>query len=279
MSADFDTELADLAALAAAHLRWERELGVRGLPAWQVPAQPESVAPTEASAPPDPTPRATPDAGAARAASPVSAPRATPVEAPSPAQPEASVRTRLSVVAEQAAACTRCRLHEGRTHSVFERGHPDTAIVAFVGEGPGYHEDQSGQPFVGKAGQLLDKMIGAMGLAPEEIYVCNVVKCRPPDNRTPQPDEAAACMPFLEQQLALVRPEMIVALGRHAAENLGVAEPGRRWRGEWGTFAGIQVMPTYHPAYLLRSPEQKRPVWQDLQAVVKALGRSLPGRK
>ncbi|MFK7990653.1 MAG: uracil-DNA glycosylase [Sandaracinaceae bacterium] len=261
MSAEFDAELAELAALAAAHLRWERELGVRGLPAWSAPeAEPVDVS-VRAPTAPTPTESVEP----------------TPLQGSPPTDGE-SVKPRLNVIEQQAAACTRCRLHEGRTKSVFARGNPDRALVAFVGEGPGYHEDQSGLPFVGKAGQLLDKMIGAMGLSPDEIYVCNVVKCRPPQNRTPQPDEAASCLPYLETQLALVKPQLIVALGRHAAENLGVAEPGRSWRGEWGAFAGVKVMPTYHPAYLLRNPEQKRAVWQDLQAVVKAMGRTLPGR-
>ncbi|HJL14143.1 MAG TPA: uracil-DNA glycosylase family protein [Sandaracinaceae bacterium LLY-WYZ-13_1] len=185
---------------------------------------------------------------------------------------------RLRVLAEEAAACTACGLHAGRTRSVFARGDAH-APLCFVGEGPGYHEDQQGVPFVGRAGQLLDKMIAAMGFEQDEVYVCNVVKCRPPNNRTPNPDEAAACMRFLREQLALVQPQVIVALGRHAASNLGVAEPGRRWRGVWGRFEGIRVMPTYHPAYLLRSPEQKRPVWQDLQQVVAAMGRELPDRR
>ncbi|MEZ4254083.1 MAG: uracil-DNA glycosylase [Polyangiales bacterium] len=185
---------------------------------------------------------------------------------------------RLQVLAEEAASCTACRLHEGRTKSVFSRGSA-SALVAFVGEGPGYHEDQSGQPFVGPAGQLLDKMIAAMGLGDDEIYVCNVVKCRPPNNRTPQPDEASSCAGFLRAQLDVVAPKIIVALGRSASEGLGCIEPGARgWRGAWTSWNGIPVISTFHPAYLLRSPEQKRPVWNDLQAVVKKLGRTLPRR-
>lgn len=232
---DFERELADLVALTNAHLRWELELGNPSLP-----DRPLNVAVTQAAA-----------------------------------EPEPRGVHRLSTLREEAASCTRCKLHSGRTKSVFARGNPNASVV-FVGEGPGYHEDQQGLPFVGKAGQLLDKMIAAMGLGPEEIYICNVVKCRPPDNRTPTPDEAAACKPYLAEQLSVVAPDAIVALGRHAAENLGCAEPGRRWRGEWGTFENVRVMSTYHPAYLLRSPEQKRVVWQDLQAVVATLGRQLP---
>jgi DNA polymerase len=182
---------------------------------------------------------------------------------------------RLQQIEREVRGCTKCRLHEGRTHTVFARGNPDASLV-FVGEGPGYNEDQQGKPFVGQAGQLLDKMIAAMGFGDDEVYICNVVKCRPPENRTPNPDEAAACMPYLREQLSIVAPRTIVALGRCAAENLGVAQAGQRWRGVWGSYEGIPVMPTYHPAYLLRSPEQKRPVWEDLQAVVSAMGRTLP---
>ena len=179
--------------------------------------------------------------------------------------------TRLAVLGTEAASCTRCRLHEARTKSVFSRGSPDARVV-FIGEGPGQNEDQQGEPFVGAAGQLLDKMIAAMGLGTDDIYICNVVKCRPPENRTPLPDESAACMPFLQGQLDVVAPKLIVALGRCAAENLGCAAPGRGWRGTWGTYRGVAVMPTYHPAYLLRSPEMKRPVWEDLQKVMQRLG-------
>lgn len=256
MDGDFDNELAELAALTAAHLRHELDMANPYLPAVGAP-------PMVKGAPAEPAPAEPPPAEPAREA-PAADERAV-----------ASPADELRVIAEEVAACTRCRLHEGRTKSVFARGSAD-AEVMFVGEGPGYHEDQQGLPFVGRAGKLLDRMIGAMGLGQDEVYVCNVVKCRPPENRTPTPDEAAACLPYLKRQIALVRPRVIVALGRHAANNLGVGDG--RWRGRWGTWEGIDVMPTYHPAYLLRSPEQKRPVWQDLQAVVAKLGRELPTR-
>ena len=179
----------------------------------------------------------------------------------------------LSALAEEAASCTACPLHTGRTRSVFARGNPSADLV-FIGEGPGYNEDQQGAPFVGRAGQLLDKMIAAMGFERDEVYICNVVKCRPPDNRTPTAAEAQACSRFLVPQVQAVSPAILVALGRCAAENLGVASPdGGRWRGQWGTWQGIEVMPTYHPAFLLRSPEFKRPVWEDLQQVMRRLGR------
>ncbi|MEM8608988.1 MAG: uracil-DNA glycosylase [Myxococcota bacterium] len=201
---------------------------------------------------------------------------------PSPAEAEETVaavdpHARLEFLASEAAACTRCDLHRNRTQSVFSRGRPDTDLV-FVGEGPGYHEDQQGLPFVGKAGQLLDRMVAAMGYARDDVYICNVVKCRPPENRTPLPTEATACAHFLVPQLEVVAPKVIVALGRCAAENLRCVPPTGKWRGQWGEWRGVPVMPTYHPAFLLRSPQHKKPVWEDLQAVLKKLGREVPSR-
>jgi uracil-DNA glycosylase len=186
-------------------------------------------------------------------------------------------RRRLAVLAETANTCTRCRLHAGRTQSVFGRGDPGAEIV-FVGEGPGYHEDQAGVPFVGAAGQLLDKMIVAMGLAPDEVYICNAVKCRPPENRKPEPDELQACAPFLQEQLELLQPKVLVALGATGVQALLGSKSGiMRIRGVWKLYKGrIPVMPTFHPAYLLRSPEKKREVWDDLKAVLARIGREPP---
>jgi len=228
------------------------------------------------------TPSATTEVVSSEGASTDLGGRETSASAPSepePATPASTSPTQiLRVLQEQAATCTDCRLHEGRTKSVFARG-THTTDIAFVGEGPGYHEDQQGYPFVGKAGALLDKMVGAMGYGRDQVYVCNVVKCRPPNNRTPKPDEAAACSRFLEGQLDVVQPKVIVALGRCATERLGLVEPGGKgWRGRWGEWRGVPVMPTYHPAFLLRSPEFKRPVWNDLQAVLAKLGRKPPKR-
>jgi DNA polymerase len=189
----------------------------------------------------------------------------------------ADLEARLKVLADEAASCTRCELHRSRTNSVFARGTPHTDLV-FVGEGPGYHEDRQGLPFVGRAGQLLDRMIAAMGYERDGVYICNVVKCRPPDNRTPLPSEAQACSRFLIPQLELIQPKAVVALGRCAAENLQCVPPAGRWRGIWGEWRGIPVMPTYHPAFLLRSPQFKKPVWEDLQAVLKLLNREVPNR-
>lgn len=180
---------------------------------------------------------------------------------------------KLEVLAQEAASCTACVLHEKRTKNVFARGSASSEI-AFVGEGPGRDEDLQGLPFVGAAGQLLDRMITAMGYGRDEVYVCNVVKCRPPENRTPRPEEMLACSRYLVPQLDIVAPKLIVALGRCAAQALGVAEVTGPWRGRFGAWRGIPVMPTYHPAFLLRSPEFKRVVWEDLQQVMGRLGRS-----
>jgi uracil-DNA glycosylase len=186
---------------------------------------------------------------------------------------------RLQVLAGEAAGCTRCRLHTGRNKSVFARGNPQARIM-FVGEGPGADEDMQGLPFVGKAGQLLDRMVAAMGLKQDEIYIGNVVKCRPPQNRKPEPDEMSTCVPFLAEQIALIEPEVIIALGGTAAEGLlGGRIAITRARGQWRLYrATIPVMPTYHPAYLLRNPPAKREVWDDLRAVLQRLGRSVPGK-
>lgn len=168
--------------------------------------------------------------------------------------------------------CRRCKLCSGRTNIVFGVGNPKAELV-FVGEGPGADEDEQGIPFVGKAGQLLTKMIEAMGLRREDVYICNTVKCRPPNNRNPEPDELAACEPFLKGQLASVKPEAIVTLGKFAAQALLREQtPITRLRGQWREYEGIPVMPTFHPAYLLRSPQEKGKVWDDLQSVMKKLG-------
>jgi DNA polymerase len=155
---------------------------------------------------------------------------------------------------------------------VFGTGNPAAELV-FVGEAPGHDEDVQGEPFVGKAGQLLTRIITAMGLRREQVYMLNVIKCRPPQNRNPLPDEVAACRPILQAQLACLQPRVICALGTFAAQALlQTEEPISRLRGRFHTLAGMQVMPTYHPAYLLRHPQYKRAVWDDMQSVQRALG-------
>jgi DNA polymerase len=174
--------------------------------------------------------------------------------------------------------CRRCRLCEGRTNLVFGVGSAEARLM-FVGEGPGADEDRQGEPFVGRAGQLLDKIIVAMGLTRAAVYIANIVKCRPPDNRTPLPDEATTCLPFLEAQIAIIKPAVIVALGKTALEWLvGDLKGGiTQLRGRWFEHRGVPVMATFHPAYLLRSPAAKRPVWDDMQEVMRRLGLSRPG--
>jgi DNA polymerase len=229
-----------------------------------------------------------PVAPAAMAAAPVAtAPAATPVVAPAapaakapPPTPAATPderRTRLALLAEEVRSCTRCGLHETRTNTVVSRGSP-FAELCFLGEGPGAEEDRLGEPFVGPAGQLLDRMIAAMGYHRDEVYVCNIVKCRPPNNRKPEPAEMTSCMPYLVQQLGLVQPKVIVALGATAVQGLiGTSEGITRLRGKWKLYKGsLPIMPTFHPAYLLRQPAAKREVWLDLQEVMRHLGKAPP---
>jgi DNA polymerase len=207
--------------------------------------------------------------------------RRDPARDDDPAQDDPAERhRRLAVLAEEVSMCTKCRLHESRTHTAFARGNPDGDIV-FIGEGPGFQEDQQGIPFVGKAGQLLDKMIAAMGYDRDDVYIANIVKCRPPDNRKPEPDEVAACAPYLEEQLSLVRPKVMVALGATGVQGLiGTTMGITRMRGKWKLYKGrIPLMPTFHPAYLLRQPAKKRDVWNDLKQVMKRLGKEPPSGK
>lgn len=181
--------------------------------------------------------------------------------------------------------CTRCGLHATRTKTVFGQG-SSTADLVFVGEAPGFDEDRQGLAFVGKAGQLLTKMIEAMGLTRDRVFICNVLKCRPPDNRTPAPDEIASCGPYLREQIRLINPRVLVALGAPASQTLlGRLEPIGRLRGQFhdyfpsgrdGEGPAIPLMPTYHPAYLLRAPEEKRKSWSDLKQVMARLGLPRP---
>src|SRR5687768_9051824 len=168
--------------------------------------------------------------------------------------------------------CRRCKLHSGRTHVVFGIGNPNAKLM-FVGEGPGRDEDLKGEPFVGRAGQLLTDIITkGMGLTRDDVYIANVVKCRPPQNRNPEPDEVASCEPFLKKQIELIRPTIIVALGKFAVQALLQSKvPITRLRGNWHTYMGIKLMPTFHPAYLLRNPADKKLVWEDIKKVMKEM--------
>lgn len=293
MEPDPVTELLDIAQALRVHLEWQRQTGCTGLPR-DVPAlttvealpQQQPTATVESATPP-PVAAAPVAVAVTRAAEPVAiaatraAAVAPSVEAPSEPvddTPEGRQR-RLEVLREVVRGCTRCGLSAGRTNTVFARGTGSSGLC-FIGEGPGADEDAQGYPFVGAAGQLLDRMIGAMGLSRDEVYVCNIVKCRPPQNRKPEPDEMAACMPYLTEQIELIDPQVIVALGATAVQGLlGTNEGIMRLRGQWKLYRGrIAVMPTFHPAYLLRTPDAKRDVWSDLQAVLRQMGRMLPSR-
>ena len=203
-------------------------------------------------------------------------------ELPAPALPQGSCASsaeapdrgeQLRQLREEIGDCRRCRLAEGRTHLVFGVGDPGARLL-FVGEGPGADEDRRGEPFVGRAGQLLDRMIRALGFARGQVYIANVVKCRPPANREPREDEVSTCLPFLWRQIEAIRPQVICALGAHAARSLlGTDAAIGSLRGRAQTARGLTVLPTYHPAYLLRTPSAKRLAWRDLKTVKELLGR------
>jgi DNA polymerase len=211
-----------------------------------------------------------------------------PPRAPEPALPSTTALLRvlakcddLDEIREVLGDCTRCKLARmGRTQVVYGVGNPK-AEVMFVGEAPGHDEDQQGEPFVGKAGQLLTRIIeGGLGMKRSDVYIANILKCRPPQNRDPEADEVAACRGFVEAQIRVVRPKLIVTLGRHATQTLLATDVGMtKLRGKWQSFRGIPVMPTFHPAYVLRNPEAKRPVWEDVQEVLRHLGRPAPASK
>ncbi len=165
--------------------------------------------------------------------------------------------------------CRRCKLARGRNRIVFGDGNPKAKLM-FIGEGPGAEEDRQGKPFVGAAGQLLTRIIEAIKLSRDQVYICNIIKCRPPGNRNPEPDEIKTCFPFLTRQIAAIQPDFIIALGTFAAQTLlGTATPISRLRGRFHEYKGIKVVPTYHPAYLLRNPDKKRDVWEDMKMLMK----------
>jgi len=215
-----------------------------------------------------------------KSAQPVAASAAShklePVPAPSgPSLFEAAIRIEndtLPLIRENLGDCTRCKLHKTRKNIVFGDGNPKAQLV-FVGEGPGADEDAQGLPFVGRAGKLLTQMIEAMGLQRKDVYICNVVKCRPPENRQPEKDEVMECSPFLLRQIDTIAPKVIVCLGSTAAQTVLQTNRGiSHFRGEWLEFRGRKLMATYHPAYLLRNPSAKGEVWKDLQKVMAELG-------
>jgi uracil-DNA glycosylase len=185
----------------------------------------------------------------------------------------------LKLIREDIGDCTRCRLHkQGRKQIVFGVGNPNAELM-FIGEAPGADEDEQGEPFVGRAGQLLNNMIKAMGLQRQEVYIANIIKCRPPGNRTPERDECETCSPFLMRQIATIKPKVVVALGAVAAKTLlAINSPMSDLRGRWYDFRGTKLAVTYHPAFLLRDPRQKKEAWKDLQMVMKELELPVPAK-
>jgi uracil-DNA glycosylase family 4 len=279
-NADAREELASVAASLRAYLEWQQDTGAMGIPR-KVRTAPNANANANAEA------NAPAEAPRAPAEAPAPAPTFAPAPAPAlsraPARAPAAPPRFLPVIAAEASACTKCGLSESRTNVVFARGNQEAKLV-FIGEAPGADEDAQGLPFVGRAGQLLDKMIQAMGLDPaKDVYVCNIVKCRPPGNRTPTPAEIGTCIPYLHEQLAAIDPKVIVAMGNTAVGSLLGTKLGiTKVRGQWKLYRGkFPVMPTYHPSYLIRPSAQqieaKKQAWEDLQAVMKELG--LPPKK
>jgi uracil-DNA glycosylase family 4 len=243
-------ELREVAAEALRHLWWLRDSGVRELP-------------------PPPPPRPAADPG------PVSVPR--PVADRWSLSDKGCGSEELLAIRGEMGDCLRCALGAGRRNLVFGVGDPRAQLM-FVGEGPGADEDEQGEPFVGRAGQLLTRMIEAMGFRRSEVYIANVVKCRPPGNRDPEPDEIEACEPFLRRQIAAIGPRVVVALGRFAVQTLlRDPTPISRQRGRWREYEGVRLMPTFHPAYLLRNPAEKKAAWEDLKQVMKEFGKAAPG--
>jgi len=232
-------DVADLARALLAHVEHQRDLGADGVP------------PGDRGVTVDPAPVAAP----------------------------AVERPGLDAVRADLGDCQRCKLAPHRTRLVFGVGDPGARLV-FVGEAPGADEDAKGEPFVGRAGQLLTEIITkGMKLRREDVYICNLIKCRPPGNRNPEPDEVAECEPFLVRQLQAIGPEVIVALGKFAAQTLlRSTTPISQLRGRWFDYHGIMLMPTFHPAYLLRNPGEKRVVWEDVQKVMRILGLPIGGK-
>ncbi len=252
-AAEIKASLGELVADARALLDWEKSAGAWGVP--RTPQAKRTLAPLR-----PPSSGDSPD---------------SPSGPPSPAG-EPATATDLESLRHILGACRRCDLAHQRTKIVFGEG-PAQARLLVIGEGPGYREDRSGRPFVGPAGELLTRILKAIGLARDEVYICNIVKCRPPQNRDPRPPEMAACVPFVQRQIELVKPEVIVALGKVATQALlNTTKPLGSLRGRFHDYHGTPIMPTYHPAALLRDAKLKRPVWEDMQQVQKRLNTSPP---
>ena len=272
-------------------LRSEKALGLPSVTLPGAPATPDETAggatdPDESTEPPPPTeapvvmpPTATRAAARAPGATDLFAPAADQPAFDAPSLAPEDKRARLVALDDkEVRGCTKCRLCETRTNTVFGEGAPDAQIFV-IGDGPRENEDRSGRPFVGRAGEMLNKWIAAMGLRREQVYIANIVKCRPPGNRVPAPDEVATCTPYLQRQLEIIRPKVIVTLGLPSAKYMLQSSLSMgRLRGQWHEWRGIKLMPTFHPAYVLRSynEQTRRAVWSDLQQVMAELGLKVP---
>jgi uracil-DNA glycosylase len=257
--------VAEVLELVRAHLEYQSSTGLDAVPYRPRPATAgRATTPDERPSPP-PSPPAQPAPAAKVAAA----------AADLFAAPGVRRAATLDELREELGDCQRCKLCKGRTHIVFGVGNPQAALM-FVGEGPGRDEDLQAEPFVGRAGQLLTEIITkGMKMRREDVYIANVIKCRPPENRNPEPDEIAACQPFLLRQIEIVKPKVLMALGTFAAQTLlGLRTPISRLRGHWYDYHGIKLMPTLHPAYLLRNPNDKRLVWEDVKMVLRELETS-----
>jgi DNA polymerase len=255
----------------AKRIQYYRELGIHDF--YRREVNPAIVA-EPATDSTHPEHMATQSKGTTRVHPPQSVSRSTEIE-PSMQDPVEA----LKLIREDIGDCTRCVLHrQGRKQIVFGVGNPRAELM-FIGEAPGADEDERGEPFVGRAGQLLNNMIKAMGLEREQVYIANIIKCRPPGNRTPEREECETCSPFLMRQIAAIHPKAIVALGAVAAKTLlAINAPMSDLRGRWYEFRGTKLAVTYHPAFLLRDPRQKKEAWKDLQMVMKELGLPLPAK-
>ena len=238
------------------HLKFAAELGVAGVsrdPAWRTRAD-------------------VPDVGVRPGSDPGLTPSTQDLQTAAPLTFSKNAAEALVAIREDIGDCTRCKLHTlGRTQVVFGVGNPDADLM-FVGEAPGADEDEQGIPFIGRAGQLLTKIIEAINLRRDDVYIANIIKCRPPQNRNPEPDEVASCEPFLFRQIDVIKPKVIVALGKYAAQTLLRRDtPISRLRGQVFDYRGAKLVPTFHPAYLLRNPSSKREVWEDMKLVKRLL--------
>jgi uracil-DNA glycosylase family 4 len=266
----------ELKRALAERVRYYNELGIFDFYRRE-PAETNSITMQDAVLQPEQREEMTPKSQAAIAAPTV--PEGDLFEVGKPESAVADPATALRLIREDIGDCTRCRLSkQGRKQIVFGVGNPKAELM-FIGEAPGADEDQQGEPFVGRAGQLLNNMIKAMGLRREDVYIANIIKCRPPGNRTPERDECETCSPFLMRQIAAIKPKVIVALGAVAAKTLlAINSPMSEFRGRWFDFRGTKLAVTYHPAFLLRDPRQKKETWKDLQMVMGELGLAIPAK-